>query len=173
MNLLKRILVTAAGAAMATGLMAGTASASTTSGGDHFRFGPESFTVFESTFDQAGTVNAYGPVAGHNGTLGMNNAGTVAYFQFSHGTVFVAHTPTPNPVINWRTCTATVTQYGSWRFIFGTGRYRGAFGSGHFTLREIAVFKVKYHRCQAANPKAQPVYFQVSVVGQGVAGLPS
>lgn len=146
----------------------GVASASTTG----HRLGPEYFTVFESTYDQAGTVNAYGPVHGRNGTLGSNNAGTVAYFQFRRGTVYVAHPPTPStPTINWQTCTATTTQTGPWKMTGGTGKYWGAFGWGQFTLQEIAVFQIVNGQC-TASPTATPVYFQLNVTGSGVAGLP-
>jgi hypothetical protein len=105
-------------------------------------------------------------------TLGNNNSDTLALFQFGRGNVFVAHPATPNPTINWRACTASLIQVGNWRFIGGTGQYRGATGHGRFTLREFAVFQVKHHQCQAANPNANPVFFRRTVVGQGVAALP-
>ena len=161
-----RGLVAVAAAAAAVTFSAGAASASTT------QLKPEFFTVSASTSNQAGTVNMFGPVSGRNGTLGSNNSGTVALFQFGRGTVFVAHPATPNPTINWQACTASVTQFGTWRFIGGTGQYRGATGYGRFTLREFAVFQVKHHKCQAANPNANPVLFRLTVVGQGVAALP-
>jgi hypothetical protein len=144
----------------------GTASAATTDG---HHFGPEQFTVFESTFVPNGDVNAYGPVHGRNGALGSNSAGTVALFEFRDGTVFVAHPALPAPTINWAACTASVTQTGYWRFLGGTGRYWGARGFGTFQLSEFEVFGYWHHRCQAGNPYAQPRYFQVSVSGQGFA----
>ena len=163
-----RGLAAVAAAAAAVTFSAGAASASTST--THLK--PEFFTVSTSTSNQAGTVNMFGPVSGRNGTLGNNNSDTLALFQFGRGTVFVAHPATPNPTINWRACTASVTQVGNWRFIGGTGKYRGATGHGRFTLREFAVFQVKHHKCQAANPNANPVFFRLTVVGQGVAALP-
>jgi hypothetical protein len=133
--------------------------------------GPEYFALSISTFNPNGTVNAFGPVAGSNGTVQTPSA-TQAVFSFSHGNVVVWHSAEPAPTINWKACTASVYQVGSWKFVYGTRQYWGARGFGHFVLKEVEVFKRYGNHCSAANPKAQPVYFQVKVRGYGFASLP-
>ncbi|MGO8894828.1 MAG: hypothetical protein ACLP8X_19405 [Streptosporangiaceae bacterium] len=157
----------AAAAALVLSLGLATSASAATTGPS----GPEYFTVSLSLSNPNGTVNAYGPVAGRDGTL-QTPAATAAVFQFRHGNVNVWHSAEPSPTINWRTCTATVSQYGAWAFTGGTGQYRGARGSGHFLLKEFSVFKVMNGKCQAANPNAQPVYLQLNVQGFGYASLP-
>jgi len=163
------LLAGAAGAALAG--TAAAASAAPLPAPHSGHAGPEFFTIVENSTYQNGLVNAYGPVAGYNGTLGSNNAGTVAYLQFRHGTVDVAHPVTPDPEVNLRACTATVYQTGHWTITGGTHAYRGARGAGQFQLYEVSKFARVHGHCQAGNPAANPVSFQLSVDAEGYASL--
>jgi hypothetical protein len=128
---------------------------------------PEHFSVFISSFDQQGSVFASGPVRGF-GTI-QTPADDLAVLDLNHphGTVNVWHSPTPQAQVNWQSCTATVDQFGSWRFTGGTGRDWGAFGFGHFQLREFEVLQRGHHgQCE---PYRQPRYFQISVDASGLA----
>ncbi len=171
-RILARAALAGVAAAAALTMAAGTAGAATTTPSWHHA-GPEYFTIYENgTTAQNGIVNAYGPVRGRGGTLGGNSAGTVAWLQFARGTVYVAHPVTPDPVVNWRACTASVTQYGQWKILGGSLAYHGIRGAGRFALTEFLKFGWKHHRCQAGNPKANPVYFQLDVRAQGWASAP-
>jgi hypothetical protein len=128
---------------------------------------PESFSIFISTYDQAGSVDAFGPVHGF-GTIQTPAPDFAVLDLFGpRGTVNVRHTPEPAGVINWRSCTETTDQFGSWQFTGGTGHDWGAAGFGHFTLEEFAILKRGHHgQCE---PFAQPRYFQISVEANGLA----
>ena len=129
---------------------------------------PESFSIFISTYDQAGTVSAYGPVHGF-GTITDPAAGlAVLHLGFPHGTVNVRHTPEPAPVINWAACTETTYQDGTWQFTGGTGADWGAFGFGRFQLEEFSVLQ-RHHHNGACELNAPPRYDQVSVQAYGLA----
>lgn len=161
-------VISAAALLLSVGAATGASAATTDMG----RSGPEVFSIsITFPFNPNGTVHAYGPVAGYHGTI-ADPSPTQAVFQFRHGNVYVWHTAEPSPTINWKSCTTLVLQVGQWKFTGGTGRYWGAFGSGHFFLRDFTKFPRKHGFCQAANPNAQPLYEQVSVQGYGFAGLP-
>jgi hypothetical protein len=128
---------------------------------------PESFSIFISTFDQAGSVSAFGPVHGFGTITTPAPNLAVLDLNYPHGTVYVKHTPEPAPVINWRECTETTYQNGQWQFVGGTGRDWGAFGFGHFQLEQFSVLKRGHHGACELN--AQPRYFQVSVQAEGLA----
>ncbi len=162
---LRRSLITGVALAgiVAPAAMAGSASAATSWAP---RLHPESFYIFESTYDQAGSVEAYGPVDGF-GSLQTPGPG-LAVLDLAHpyGTVNVRHTPEPAPRINWRDCTETTYQEGYWRFAGGTGHDWGATGHGTFRLEDYAVLKRDRRGCEL---NAEPRYEQVSVQAEGLA----
>jgi hypothetical protein len=128
---------------------------------------PEHFSVFISTFDQQGSVFASGPVHGFGTITTPADDFAVLDLNHPHGTVDVWHSPSPQPVIDWASCTATVDQFGSWRFTGGTGHDWGAFGFGHFHETQFEVLQRNHHgQCE---PFKQPRYFQVSVQANGLA----
>lgn len=128
----------------------------------------ESFSISISTADPAGTVVAHGAVSGH-GTI-TDPSPTLAVLHLTGGrhgagTVNVWHTAEPAPVVNHRTCIATVNERGRWAFAGGTGADLGAAGSGRFTLREVDILKRGRHgACETAKP---PVFSQVTVTATG------
>jgi hypothetical protein len=127
---------------------------------------PESFSIFISTYDQAGTVQAFGPVHGF-GTIRTPAPDFAVLELFGpRGTVNVRHTAEPAPRINWRDCTETTYQRGEWQFDGGTGRDWGATGFGRFALEQFTVLKRDRRGCDL---NAEPIYFQVSVQANGLA----
>jgi hypothetical protein len=86
-------------------------------------------------------VNAYGPVRGRNGTDDQQS-NNLDVLMFDRGNVNVWHQPTTNnqPVTNNRSCTATFTEDGVWKFKGGTGKYRDARGHGTYHLGVFLVF---------------------------------
>jgi hypothetical protein len=161
---LRRSLTAAAALAALGGSLAFASSAASAS---PLNLRPESFSIFVSTFDQPGSVEAFGPVHGF-GTI-TTPADDLAILHLTHpfGSVNVRHTPDANPVIDWRACTGTVEQFGTWQFQGGTGHDWGAFGFGHFHETQFIVFKRGHHgQCEVNQ---QPRYFQVDVQASGLA----
>ena len=158
--------LTAAAAIAVIGL-GGSMVASSAASASPLNLRPESFSIFVSTFDQQGSVEAFGPVHGF-GTI-QTPAPDFAVLDLHHpfGTVNVKHTPDANPVIDWRTCVGTVEQFGTWKFQGGTGHDWGAFGFGHFQETQFIVFKRGHHgQCEVNK---EPRYFQVDVQASGLA----
>lgn len=163
--------------AAGVGLTAGPALASTAGGGHDLS--PQAFTLRISSDNPDGTVNAFGPVHGFGGT-DRQVSETLDVFVFDHGSVNVRHSPSGEPRVDPRSCTATLTQFGAWKFDGGTGEFRHADGFGHFKLFEFAVLNRlhdgKGHggdrkgdgrgRCDV---KGEPKFFKVTVEGRGLA----
>jgi hypothetical protein len=155
------------GAALAALALGGSLVAASSASASPLNLRPESFSIFVSTFDQHGSVEAFGPVRGFGEIQTPAPDFAVLDLFHPYGTVNVWHTPDATPVIDWRTCTAEVTQYGTWKFQGGTGRDWGAFGFGHFRETQFEVLKRGHHgQCEAF---AEPRYFQVSVQAEGLA----
>ena len=120
-----------------------------------------------STFDQNGSVDAFGPVHGF-GTLDVVTP-TFVVLDLHHqmGTVDVRHSPAAPGRINWRTCTETAVTYGEWEFVGGTGHDWGATGFGHFREIDFTVLQRGYFgQCE---PFKDPRYFQTTVQASGLA----
>jgi hypothetical protein len=161
-------------------LTATAASASTTPGvpsqsqvAQHQGLRPQFFTIVFTPAAPDGVVNAFGPVHGVGGT-DKQVSGTLDVFTFKSGSVNVNHTDVSNvpPKINLKACTATVSASGHWVFQGGTGKYRHAFGFGHFKFFEIAKLpRDKHGKCDT-NPNHQPVTFfgKVTAAGKATVG---
>jgi hypothetical protein len=88
------------------------------------------------------TVNAYGPVAGLNGTDEQVTP-TLDVFHFATGSVNVRHEAEGQPVLDEQTCSAIVVQRDEpWSFAGGTGADQGAQGYGQYTLVALYSFPV-------------------------------
>jgi len=160
-------------------LTATAASAGTTPGvpsqsqvAHHHGLRPQFFTIVFTPAAPDGVVKAYGPVHGRG--TDKEVSGTLGVFTFKHGSVNVHHTDVSNvtPTINLKACTATVHARGSWLFLGGTGKYRHAFGFGHFKFFEV--FKLARNKdgtCDT-NPNDEPVSFfgKVTAWGKAIAG---
>jgi hypothetical protein len=130
---------------------------------------PQFFTIVFTPASPNGAVTAYGPVSGQ----GTNNdvSGTMSVFTFKHASVNVHHTDVSNvtPKINRKACTATVSASGSWQFQGGTGKYRHAFGFGHFKFFQFTkLARDKHGKCDT-DPNSQPVSFYGKVTASGKA----
>lgn len=172
--------VTAAVLAAVAGstLTATAASAGTMSGvpsqsqiAQHHGLRPQFFTIVFTPAAPDGVVTAYGPVHGRGTDKGASN--TLDVLTFKHGSVNVHHTDVSNvtPKINLKACTATVSASGKWLFQGGTGKYRNAFGFGHFTFFEIAkLARGKHGKCDT-NLNHPPASFFGKAVASGKATI--
>lgn len=134
-----------AGLAVPAALTATTASAATQGGEHHRHLAPELVTITVSTDNPDGTVNAYGPVRGQDGT-DKQVSGNQDILVFDQGTVNVWHKATANSQdVDSRSCTATFTEDGTWKFKGGTGKYEEAAGSGTYHAAGFLVFKQRHH----------------------------
>ncbi len=132
---------------------------------------PQFFTVVFTPATPGGAVTAHGPVHGQ----GTNNdvSGALSVFTFKHGSVNVHHTDVSNvsPKIDFKACTATVFASGSWLLQGGTGKYRHAFGFGHFKFFQVdKLARDKHGKCDT-NPNHQPVTFFGKVTAWGKATI--
>jgi hypothetical protein len=130
---------------------------------------PEFSTVVFTPASPDGVVTAYGPVHGRG--IDKEVSGTLDVMIFKSGSVNVHHTDVSNatPKINLKACTATVSASGSWQFQGGTGKYRHAFGFGHFKFFQFAkLARDKHGKCDT-NPNHQPVFFFGKVTAWGKA----
>lgn len=173
--------VTAAVLAAVAGstLTATAASASTTSTtasqsriAQHQGLRPQFFTIVFTQAVPDGVVTAFGPVRGQGTDKEASN--TLDVLTFKHGSVNVHHTDVSDvtPKINLKACTATVSAFGNWLFQGGTGKYRHAFGFGHFKFFEIAkLARGKHGKCDT-NLNHPPASFfgQVTASGKATVG---
>jgi hypothetical protein len=154
-------------AAVAVPLTAGAASAS-----PRHDLKPEFVTISISTDNPDGTVNAYGPVRGHDGT---DNQATpnLDVFTFEHGTVNAGHKTTwaGHPRLNLQNCTVTYAETGTWKFLGGTGRYQHATGWGTYRLFQFTVLKRSHHHHHGCdtNPADAPKFSETQITASGVA----
>lgn len=147
-----------------------TATAASASATDHGKLRPEFFTIAVSTVNPAGTVNAFGPVHGTDGTL-TQVSNSLDIFVFDRGTVNVAHEATTNnmPVIDPQSCRFTFTEQGTWQFQGGTMAYRHAFGFGHYFLFEKGKLQRKHHHDGQCDTQSAPRFFSLQVFASGLA----
>jgi len=128
---------------------------------------PESFSIFVSTFDQNGSVDAFGPVHGFGHLTEVSDTFVVLDLHNQLGTVNVKHSPEAPGRIDWRACTESAVTYGTWQFVGGTGHDWGATGFGHFREIDFSVLqRGRYGQCE---PFKAPRYFQTSVEASGLA----
>lgn len=137
----------------------------------HHGLRPQFFTVVFTPATPGGAVTAYGPVHGR----GTNNdvSGTLSVFTFKPGSVNVHHTDVSNltPKINFKACTATVSASGNWLLQGGTGKYRHAFGFGHFKFFQVdKLARDKHGKCDT-DQNRQPVTFFGKVTAWGKATI--
>jgi hypothetical protein len=84
--------------------------------------------------DDKATVTASGPISGTGKDVVVND--TTDKFVFSKGNVTVVHTPGSNhESFNPQSCTGTFTERGTFQITGGTGKYKGATGSGTYDAR--------------------------------------
>ena len=138
----------------------------------HHGLRPQFFTIVFTPAAPDGVVTAFGPVNGQGTDKEPSN--TLDVLTFKHGSVNVHHTDVSNatPKINLKACTATVFASGNWLFQGGTGKYRNAFGFGHFKFFEIAkLARDKHGKCDT-NLNHPPVTFfgQVTASGKATVG---
>jgi hypothetical protein len=121
---MKRLIGVAAVAAMALMGSAGPAAAATT--------GRQTFSIVSQ--DDKATVTASGPISGTGKDVVVND--TTDKFVFSKGNVTVVHTPgSSHESFNPQSCTGTFTERGTFQITGGTGKYKGATGSGTYDAR--------------------------------------
>jgi hypothetical protein len=138
----------------------------------------ERFVVLENSLG-LNFVRATGPVAGTGSTLQLSN--TLDRFSLPGilRRVNVPHTGIGVPVINLRTCTASLDQNGLWAFAGGPlgSIFRNAIGNGVFNLDGQWTFPFRGSTCSLAfvvgNPLLQhliaPTYYSLQVTGVGTA----
>jgi hypothetical protein len=137
----------------------------------HHGLRPQFFTVVLTPATPDGLVTAFGPVNGQGTDKQVSN--TLDVMTFKKGSVNVHHTDVSNatPKINLKACTATVSTAGKWLFQGGTGKYRNAFGFGHFKFFEIAnLARDKHGKCDT-NLNHPPVSFFGQVTASGKATI--
>jgi hypothetical protein len=137
----------------------------------HHGLRPQFFTIVSTTATVDGVVTAFGPVNGQGTDKEASN--TLDVLTFKHGSVNVRHTDVSNvtPKINLKACIATVFAPGKWLFQGGTGKYRNAFGFGHFKFFEIAkLARDKHGKCDT-NLNHPPVSFFGQVTASGKATI--
>jgi hypothetical protein len=137
----------------------------------HHGLRPEFFTIVFTPTAPNGAVTAYGPVYGRG--TDKQVSGTLDVVTFKPGSVNVRHTDVSDltPKINLKACTATVSASGNWLFQGGTGKYRHAFGFGHFKFFEVdKLARDKHGKCDT-NPNHQPVSFFGKVTASGKATI--
>jgi len=166
------VLAAVAGSTLtATAASAGTMPSQSQSA-QHHGLRPQFFTIVFTTAAPDGVVTAFGPVHGQGTDKEASN--TLDVLTFKHGSVNVRHTDVSNvtPKINLKACTATVSAFGNWLFQGGTGKYRHAFGFGHFKFFEMAkLARDKHGKCDT-NLNHPPVSFfgQVTASGKATVG---
>ncbi len=164
------VLTAVAGSTLtATAASAGTMPSQSQSAQHGLR--PQFFTVVFTQAAPDGVVTAFGPVNGHGTDKQVSN--TLDVMTFKKGSVNVQHTDVSNatPKINLKACTATVSASGNWRFQGGTGKYRNAFGFGHFNFFETAkLARDKHGKCDT-NLNHPPVSFFAQVTAAGKATI--
>lgn len=132
---------------------------------------PQFFTVVLTPAAPDGVVTAHGPIQGRG--TDKQVSGTLDVLTFKHGSVNVHHTDVSNatPKINPKACTAAVSAGGNWLFQGGTGKYRNAFGFGHFKFFEIVkLARDKHGRCDT-NLNHPPASFLGKVTASGKATI--
>src|SRR6185437_2087390 len=137
----------------------------------HHGLRPQFFTIVFTPAAPDGVVTAFGPVNGQGTDKEPSN--TLDVLTFKHGSVNVHHTDVSNatPKINLKACTATVFASGNWLFQGGTGKYRNAFGFGHFKFFETAkLARDKHGKCDT-NLNHPPVSFFAQVTASGKATI--
>lgn len=137
----------------------------------HHGLRPQFFTIVFTPAAPDGVVTAYGPVHGRGTDKEASN--TLDVLTFKDGSVNVHHTDVSNvtPKINLKACTARVFVSGEWLFQGGTGKYRNAFGFGHFTFFEIAKLARGMHGKCDTNLKHPPASFFGKVAASGKATI--
>jgi hypothetical protein len=177
-----------AGAVALSGLMTAGPAFAGTSGGhhghDHFRSQVFKIELNSGNAAAGGTVWAFGPIRGTGTDQQVN--GNLDVFTFPKGSVSVAHWAKSHmgPTIDYRSCTATYSEDGTWKIKGGTHKYWGAEGSGRYHLTNFVVLKRLGHdgkfsqantdhkrgRCDT-NPNDEPRFSETTVIAIGVSSV--
>lgn len=143
---------------------------------------PEHFNVIQAWVGPrlqtviANYANATGPVNGVGSDTELSN--TVDRLNLGSGRVFVRHNGIGFPIVNSNNCTASLLQFGTWRFNGGTGLNLHAVGNGTYRLALLAHFPTfRNGVCSldvlSGNPLLQhrisPDALTVAVHGDGLA----
>ena len=131
--------------------------------------GPRLLTVI------ANYAQAFGPVNGVGSDTQISN--TLDRLNLNTGRVNLRHTGIASPIVNTGNCTASLLQFGTWRFNGGTGLNLRAIGNGTYRLALLAHFPNIRGVCSlsflSGNPLLQnrvsPDFLSVAVHGNGVA----
>lgn len=142
---------------------------------------PEHFDIAQAwTGPRLGVVianyaQAIGPVNGVGTDTQLSN--TLDRLNLGSGRVFLQHNGIGNPIVNLNNCTASLLQFGLWRFNGGTGLNLHAVGNGTYRLALLAHFPVRGNVCSlsliSGNPllshRIGPDFLSVGVHGDGLA----
>lgn len=142
---------------------------------------PEHFDIAQAwTGPRLGVVianyaQAIGPVNGVGTDTQLSN--TLDRLNLGSGRVYLRHNGIGNPIVNTGNCTASLLQFGTWRFNGGTGLNLRAVGNGTYRLALLAHFPVRGNVCSlsliSGNPllstRVSPDFLSVGVHGDGVA----
>jgi hypothetical protein len=143
---------------------------------------PEHFDIAQAwTGPRLGVVianyaQAIGPVNGVGTDTQLSN--TLDRLNLGSGRVFLQHTGIGNPIVNTGNCTASLLQFGLWRFNGGTGLNLHAVGNGNYRLALLAHFpNNRSGVCSlssiSGNPllstRVSPDFLSVGVHGDGLA----
>ena len=143
---------------------------------------PEHFDIAQAwTGPRLGVVianyaQAIGPVNGVGTDTQLSN--TLDRLNLGSGRVFLQHTGIGNPIVNTGNCTASLLQFGLWRFNGGTGLNLHAVGNGTYRLALLAHFpNNRSGVCSlssiSGNPllshRVSPDFLSVGVHGDGLA----
>jgi hypothetical protein len=82
-------------------------------------------------------------------------------FKFKHGSLYATHHVRQSSVrdsFDKATCLFVHTERGTYRVTGGTGRYQGAYGHGHYSVRAMGV---------GCDQSAPPDYFNVEIRAAG------
>lgn len=142
---------------------------------------PEHFDIAQAwTGPRLGVVianyaQAIGPVNGVGTDTQLSN--TLDRLNLGSGRVYLRHNGIGNPIVNTNNCTASLLQFGTWRFNGGTGLNLRAVGNGTYRLALLAHFPVRGNVCSlsliSGNPllstRISPDFLSVGVHGDGLA----
>jgi hypothetical protein len=156
--------VAAAGVIATTGMMAATASTHRTAVS-----GTESFQIMTTSASGPGSVITNG-VFTAAGTDQENQKAGTAKFTFPNGTVTVKHSRgTGKQSVNPKTCLATLSIHGTYRYTGGTGAYSGITGNGTYKLSILGIAARVGGKCDLNKP---PLAWHQVVNATGTATLP-
>jgi hypothetical protein len=121
----------------------------------------ERFTVWQTSFEEPGTVVAAGPISATGTDEVLTNHKD--NFVFPDGTIQVRHFPTTTKeTYDGTTCVGTYSETGNYVIAKGTGAYARATGSGRYKVKAF------FQGCDQTQP---PTSFSQVIQAQGPLSL--